>query len=178
MKTVLAFLFALGLVTAELIFGSGCCGETSESRPESDMFAYDVPPELVPAFEAASARIWQASGVVLVMDPSGTAVNLLDDSPQGSCADTYVTSEITRPVVTDVQINLYPAPAGCYQDLGDTLLHELIHSLRRYEDWRNPEDTHSVAGVFTAKAGHPVLEESSLDKICEAVTCTRYNPEE
>jgi hypothetical protein len=176
MKTFLSALFALGLVGSQLIF-SGCGEFEPEGLPETMMFEYDVAPELVPAFEAASDRIQWASGVVLVNVEGGTPVNLFDESPQGSCADTYVTGWRERGIVSDVQIDLYPPVSGCYSDLSDVLVHELIHSLRRYIV--DGEDMgHTETGVFQAVANKPILNADSLNAICEAVTCTQYNPEE
>jgi hypothetical protein len=179
LRNALSALFALGLVGAQLLVGSGCApADTRTGLPESMMFEYDVAPEAVDAFEAAADRIAWASGVVLVNVPGGTPVEVMDDSPQGSCADTYV-SFWTEPFeISSVFIDLYTPRKGCYDDLGDTLLHELIHSLRRYEDTGHPNHGHSETGVFQAVANKAVLNEDSLNKICEAVTCTQYNPEE
>jgi hypothetical protein len=177
MKTFLSLLFAAGLGSAAVIFGQGCQKFEPEGLPESAMFEYDVAPELVPAFEAAADRIQWASGVVLVNVEGGTPVNLLAESPQGSCADTYVTGWRERGIVSDVQIDLYPPVAGCYSDLSDVLVHELIHSLRRYIiDGEGAG--HTETGVFQAVANKPILNADSLNAICEAVTCTQYQPEE
>lgn len=167
---------ALAIFLATLI-ANGCAPPPPEGLPDSDRFVYDVAPELTPAFEHAAARIEKASGIVLTDAPGGTLVTLIDESPQGSCGDTYVTGWPDRGVVSDVFIDVYPFVGGCYEDLGDTLLHELIHSLRRVEDLGHPEDSHSVAGVFTAVAWRPVLDETSLTSICEVVDCTVFQPE-
>jgi hypothetical protein len=177
MKTFLSLLFAAGLGSAA-VFGQGCQKFEPEGLPESAMFEYDVAPELVPAFEAAADRIQWASGVVLVNVEGGTPVNLLDESPQGSCADTYVTGWRERGIVSDVQIDLYPPVPGCYSDLSNVLVHELIHSLRRYIIDGEEDMGHTETGVFQAVANKPILNADSLNAICEAVTCTQYNPEE
>jgi len=177
MKTLLSALYAVGIVGAQLIFGQGCAPPPPEGLPETAMFEYDVAPELTNAFEAAADRINWASGVVLVNVEGGTPVNLFDDSPQGSCGDTYITGWLDEGVLSSVYIDLYPPRPGCYDDLGETLLHELIHSLRRYQDV-DPNHGHSATGIFQGVANRPVLNSDSLNSICEAVTCTQYNPEE
>lgn len=178
MKTLLSLIYALIIFVLILIFGSACNLPEAPKHglPESDRFVYDVEPAALPAFVKAAARIQKASGIVLVDAPGGTPVALIDDSPQGSCGDTYVTGWFDEGIVTSVFIDIYPNIPGCYDDLGDTLLHELIHSLRRYEAGQ-PEDDHSERGVFTAKAWRPVLDETSLDKICEVADCSTFNPE-
>jgi hypothetical protein len=172
-----SLIYALAILVLILIFGSSCMPQAEhKGLPESDRFVYDVEPAMLPAFEKAAARIEKASGIVLVDAPGGTPVALIEDSPQGSCADTYITGWFEEHIVTSVFIDVYPNMDGCYDDLGDTLLHELIHSLRRYEGGK-PEDDHSEKGVYTAKAWRPVLDESSLTKICEVVDCLRFTPE-
>lgn len=177
MKTLLSFIYAALIFLLIMIFGYGCAPPPKTGLPESDRFVYDVEPAMVPAFEDAAARIEKASGIVLVDAPGGTPVALLDDSPQGSCADTYITGWFDEGIVTSVFIDVYSGMEGCYDDLGDTLLHELIHSLRRYLADGKGTDDHSERGVFTAKAWRPILDETSLSAICEAVECSTFNPE-
>lgn len=175
---LLSLIYALAILVLILIFGSGCMPPQEKTGlPESDRFVYDVEPELLPAFEAAAARIEKASGSVLVDAPGGTPVALVESSPRGSCADTYITGWFEEGIVSSVYIDVYPNLAGCYEDLGDTLLHELIHSLRRYLATSDGSDDHSERGVFTARTGRPILDETSLSAICEAVDCSRFAPE-
>jgi len=178
MKLILSLIYACLIVFLILLF-SRC---TIHARPEggvpdAERFAYVVDPELLPAFESAADRIFEASGVRLTAVPEGTPIYAAGNT-DGDCGQTIVSGYPDDAVITDAFVTVdAPAPAGCYEDLGDTILHELIHSLRRLEGLRDDGDDHSEAGIFTRKAHNPTLEETSLIKICEVAECTTFNPE-
>jgi hypothetical protein len=177
MKNVLALAYASGILFAELLF-SGCLPEetTKVGLPDSARFSYEVAPELQAAFTEARLRIQRASGVELVEAEGGTPINFYYASLTKKCADTYITGWPDDGAIVEVFIDVYLPPDRC-GELADTLVHELIHSLRRVEDLGNPEDTHAETGVFARLAGSPLLDTASLTRLCEAVECTTFNPE-
>lgn len=184
MKTSLSTLLALGLVAAELIFGSGCGAQSPEGLDDSAAFEYEPDAEAAPYFEAVIERIYQASGVVLSVVPGGTAIRFVPTLPSENemgydCGQTPVTywSNPTRIKKISIDI-LYPTAPGC-DSLRGALTHEVIHSLRQSlieQDSRDPDHGHSSSGVFF-RTGGDKLDEASLNAICEAVDCTTYNPE-
>lgn len=177
MKTFLSALLALGLVGAELIFGSGCSPAGSESTPGQLSF-YPDSPEAWEMFEAAADRIEAASGTRPYTALAGTPITV-GPQPEGvtSCADTTVVYIGTE--VKSITIALYSDVDGCFESISDTLVHEMIHAVRARAgmDLGVPDHGHSVAGIFRAKAGDERFEETTLNAFCEAVDCINYNPE-
>jgi hypothetical protein len=80
-------------------------------------------------------------------------------------------------VILDIEIQIAaPAPEGCVSREG-TVVHELIHSLRRGADINDADHGHADSGIFQAEGGNGALDAASLEKICEVVECTTFNPE-
>lgn len=72
----------------------------------------------------------------------------------------------------------FPVPDGCWVELGSTIEHELIHSLRR-DLVSELQDDHTATGLFAARQdaghmqeiadGHTELDAPAREKVCEAV---------
>lgn len=183
MKTFLCTVLAVGLVGAQLIFGSGCA-PAHEGLDEVETFAYAPDETAAPYFEAVAIRIYEASGVVIFQDPEGTPIRFVPTLPSDSsygydCGQTPITFWEHPFEVRSVNIDvLYPTAPGC-DSLRGALTHEVIHSLRRKfvrEDGKAADHGHTASGVFH-RTGGDKLDEASLNAICEAVDCTTYNPE-
>ncbi len=157
------------------------CGPAPSQEVATDALSYSVAPALVPAFESATARIRDASGVQLT-DDGVTRVHYSTELPpsglgHGACGLTTTSFKRAPFRVVEVEVELlWPQPPGC--DADNTLLHELIHSLRRSLYTREEPLGHSEDGVFAWDIGNKLLTESSLVALCEAVDCSTFVPEE
>jgi len=179
MKNLAASIAAGAIVAAALIFGSGCGGlPPLPGLPESAMFEYDVAPELVPEFDAAAARILEASGLELRNVTGGTPLTRVDEARADTCGDTVIVrweGPDGVEAVKSVEITVFAWQPGC-AGAADTVAHELIHSLRRYVPG-DGNHGHTASGLFHRYAGNGRLDEVSLAAICDAAPCTRFNPE-
>lgn len=183
MKTFLCTVLAVGLVGAQLIFGSGCAPAV-EGLEDEATFAYAPDETAAPYFEAVAIRVYEASGVVIFQDPDGTPIRFVPTLPSDNamgydCGQTPVVFHRDPLTITRVSIDvLFPGAPGCDSPRG-ALTHEIIHSLRRsliLQDAAAENYGHTDSGVFH-RTGGDKLDEASLNAICEAVHCTAYNPE-
>lgn len=146
----------------------------------SDALTYRVDPELAPLFAHASERIYAASGVRLT-EGGGTPILAVPELPSSDGADDCGLTRIAYSLdpfrVVSVQIEiLWPQPPTCGGE--GTVLHELVHSLRRRLVRVEENDGHSADGVFSARGGNRLLTEASLSALCEGAPCGWFVPEE
>lgn len=182
MKTLVLLAYVLFLFLIWMT--EGCAPAAIPALSDGVRFAYAPTPEAAPFFARAAARIRAVSGVELVEDPAGTPIDfvpeLLTPARDGAlydCGQTPVLFYQRTHEIVDVRIHVVsPPPAGC-SSLENTLAHELIHSLRR-EYGIAPGEDHSETGLFSRYGGDWKIDEASLNKLCEAVECTTYQPEE
>lgn len=177
MKTLASVLFVAALFILLMVF-SGCSPVGDE--PEESRFAYNPSPETLELFLHVAARIEKASGVHLYVDSKGAPISYVAaEEIEGDCGWTPVTYHHNPFEVTKVEIKVsQPTPKGC-GPAREVLTHELIHALRRNlvrEDSAGGDHGHSESGVFH-KHGGDRLDEATLNKICEVVDCSTYNPE-
>lgn len=157
------------------------CGPAPSREAATDALSYAVAPELAPMFQSAAERLRGASGVQLT-DDGETRISAVSELPpsdrehEGACGVTTTSVKLDPFRVVDVRIDLlWPQPPGC--DASATLLHELIHSLRRSLYTRPEPLGHAADGVFAWDIGDRLLTESSLTALCEAVPCSAFVPE-
>lgn len=177
MKNVLCSLLALGIVVAQLIFGSGCSAAGSETKPGQLAFAPDSP-EAWELFDRVADRIEAAAGVRPYAALAGTPFTVGPQRPGNtSCADTVV--RYTDTEVLGVRVDIYNDQPRCFEDLTATGVHEVIHAIRAAVGMNlvDPNAGHSTGGLFQAEALDHRIDETTLDAICEAVNCNTYNPE-
>lgn len=179
MKTLAALLYVLVLFFLLMLF-NGCSpvGEDPDLHP----YIYNPEPEALETFQAARDRIYAAAGVFLREDPKGVPVRFVDRSEiDNDCGWTPITFRPAPFEVVDLEVRIgaYGDQSRC-RDAEDTMVHELIHALRRdllLEDNASGDHGHSQTGVFQRSGGDGSLNEDSLNHLCEAVTCSIYNPE-
>lgn len=183
MKTLAALLYALIILFLVLLFSG--CGSQAAGLEESAKFRYAPDEKAAPYFEAVRVRFLEVAGIELVADPTGTPIRFLTDLPSDGplgydCGQTPITFMPEPFSVAAVEVKiLYPPKKGC-DSLRASLTHEIIHSLRRdlvVEDNAAKDQGHATSGVFYKHSGDR-FDEASLNKVCEAVDCPIYNPEE
>lgn len=120
------------------------------------------------------------SGVAIVRTPESNPV--CGNTPTGYIAD-HINSDGSSTVeFVHIHVSLeLPASVECWS-VSRSLAHEMIHSLRR--KLLHPENDimadHTVNGLFQTYAHNDdyKLNSQSLIKICEAIDCVLFNPED
>lgn len=164
------------------LFVVACAPEGEQSRPEALSFSLQSP-EAWDLFEQAADRIEAPSGVHAFSGLAGTTVHVLPrpDGYKDVCADTSVDFIARTNTALNISIALFvPAPEGCWPDPSLTLAHEMVHAIRGWSGLglQSGNADHSTDGIFRANAGDARFEETSLEKLCEAVTCAQFSIEE
>lgn len=161
------------------------CGNSANSGP---VYRFSPGSELAESAVDALASIETASGIPTDIGSGGvevrwaTPADLLDPD---DCANTLITfSKSTRKTTNIVIFIRQDHDIDCGGDgefaLARTIQHEMIHALRSWDT--NPDEPnqgHSEHGVFQAHVipEDRLLEETSLQAICDRVECSVFSPE-
>jgi hypothetical protein len=180
MRTLVAACYACAVLFMVMLFGCSAAGGASPDAPQNAFWPLDD--ASWQAFDAVAPRLAARAGVTIVSSPMGIPVRTAP-RPDGAtnCAQTTVTyMTLTGEFHKVDRIDLWlPIPGGCFADLSDSLAHETIHALRAVAGLTvmGESMTHSVAGIFAASSDSSLLEETSLEMLCEAADCDTFEPE-
>lgn len=183
-------LFAWYLLCALLT----CCSATEPRYSVGTVFSPG--PGLEESTGKALARLSAATGIRFTVGPGGVPIEMLPevigpamqedgttwDSPV--CAVTPITYTTETRELVRVEIDVAAHMEGCWEH-SYTIEHEVIHALRAALTSALPVDEqmrdHTATGVFRAYSDGstpPELDGASLSKVCEAVNCAVFAPEE
>lgn len=146
-------------------------------------FVYWPDPELDEPTREALSTLTRATGVQFSRAAYGTPVVALPPEAfeTGSCAQTRIAYDDKTLEIFWVVIEVaHPQPEGCMANVARTILHEALHNVRRYVNFRDPNQGHTKTGVFQEVANDLdcKLNEESLIALCEGMDCNDFKPEE